>query len=477
MRSACLLVVLALASMVLAEDRQVRVKLDGGETIEGTLLDFGSRVYRFRIGGKVLEVSEARVVEIEFLTPKEAPAAVVPSAAPGRCSIATVEGDVRETMRALARRYGMNLVLGPAVRGVVTAWIPDAEPRVALDAIAMACNYKVEEANGVLTVLPAPWEAERFTPPEGKEAGPPATLEAKEMDVALALSALAKTAGRGIVISPSVRGVVTLSFSGVPALVALDSAAAAVNCGLFEAGGGILIVSPALPRERAEQRAPFEVPVEGAEAGSGPVKVPFVVPPQPKQTPMERLAELEGEEQTVRLRQQQGLATETDVIRAWFRVHQRRQWLGLESDEEFEKHRADALAKEQAHLSSSVENGLVSKEQAAVTRAEMENLYLALPRDESLLRPDEKLRMEVVGHPELSRDVTVRGSRDSLGPLGRLRGDGSMVTGLLGPGERGPWSVDAVGLTLADVQRLLEAKVRQSDPTLDVRVTRVAPQK
>ena len=59
-----LLVVMGLA--VQAEEQRVVVVLDDGTRIEGLLIEYGSRVYRFRIGAQVVEIPEEKVQEIQF---------------------------------------------------------------------------------------------------------------------------------------------------------------------------------------------------------------------------------------------------------------------------------------------------------------------------------------------------------------------------------------------------------------------------
>lgn len=453
-------VLLLVASLAIAEDRVVEITLTDGTTMKAALVDFGSRTYRFRVGNEVVEISEDRIASIDFHP--DAAAAKNPPPADGKGLVATVEGDLCEVLQALATKHGMSLILGPSVRGKVTAFIPDGDPRAALEAIAMGCNYVVQEANGVLSVVPGAMPLQRFTPPAEND-GPPATLDAKEEDIGLVLPLLAKAAGRGLVISPSARGKVSLRFAGVPALVALDSAAAAVNCGLFEAKGGILIVYPAAPRTSREPRSggmslgssrdswewsgASEQEIEASRTKGAT---------QPEEWAQDKRGCLHAAEDDAKKALEAGTGTQADVVRAWFRATQFDQWLGLVSDEEFEKVRSEAQAKMKAICEAELKAGTLSPADLAKARLELLDLFRALPREGvDLVRPGDTFQVEVVGHPELGGTITVsRGGMASLpnGGLGK--------------------SWKATGMTVERLAKVVQDDFRRQNPTLDVRVSR-----
>ncbi len=452
-------VLLLVATFAFAEDRVVEITLTDGTTMKAALVDFGSRTYRFRVGNEVVEISEDRIAEINF-HPDAAADTNPPPAGGGM--VATVEGDLCEVLQALATKHGMSLILGPRVRGKVTAFIPDGDPRAALEAIAQACNYVVQESNGVLSVVPGPMSLARFTPPAGN-AGPPATLDAKEEDIGLVLPPLAKAAGRGLVIGPSARGKVTLRFAGVPALVALDSAASAVNCGLFEAKGGTLIVYPAAPRPAGgttwKDPGPFPFPVSREWSGASEDELEAKRAKgtlQPEEYASEKRGLRHSLEETSRSALEKGTGTESDVVRAWFRAKQFDHWLGLVADGDFEKVRSEGQAKMKALCEAQLKAGTLAPADLAKARLELIDLFRALPREGvDLVRPGDAFLVEVVGHPDLGGEMTVsaRGTASISKAFGK--------------------SWNAIGMTVERLAKVVQDDFRRHNPTLDVHLGRV----
>ncbi len=432
----CARVVLALVLLTLpasAEERRVRIRLKDGSEIVATLVDFGSRTYRFRIEGEIRSFSEDQIAEIDFRPEAAPPVAVEPPAPAVEGALIVNDADLRSTLEALAQRHGLSLALGPTVRGTVSAYIPEGTPRAVIDAIAAACNYRVDEANGILTLTPSSVRLPWFDPPKG--GGEPATLDVKDADIRQVLPMLAKAAGCSVVCGPTVRGTVTLRYNAVPAYVALESAAAAVNCGLFTTRDGILLVASSAPRDQAakmgetsletrtalaelqrevdrlrldleqlragqhaagdptwkklaeEAKARAEENVARAEAmvAKGIIAADKVIEAKevfletqlaagfipPDEWNRMRLDLLKETARAARARFENGVGTEIDVVRAEFRVVQLEHAMGMIPDNEFEMRCDEALAKEKSIREAQLRAGKLSPAELATSRMEL----------------------------------------------------------------------------------------------------------
>ena len=475
------LALVLLTSLVSAEERRVRIRLQDGSVIEATLVDFGSRTYRFRINGELRSFTEDQIVEIDFRALSSDPTPVPPPQAEG--ALVVSDADLRATLEAIAQRHGLSLVLGPSVRGTVSAYIPEGSPRAVIDAISNACNFRVDEANGILALTPAPIELPRFEPPAG--GGPPATLDVKDADIRQVLPLLAKSAGCSVVCGPSVRGTVTLRFNGVPAYVALESAAEAVNCGLFVTRDGILIVVPAPPRERVAKTDP-----RGADAvaelqrdldrlvaelkrradevrrtGPGNAELPEevaravecmqraqellaagIATPAEVEEAREALLDaqktfgliapdvwakakfesLRASEARARKLLDSGVGTEIDLLRAQFRVGQLENVLGQLSDDEFLRRCDEALSRERAIRQAQFDERTLSAAELAASRLEMAKaggFYRPLPKEKKSDAVGKLVTDDFYKRPENRFELKPRWKAEVKGLYGCAGGD------------------------------------------------------
>ncbi|GEM_PF-3683860 len=488
------LALVLLASLISAEERRVRIRLQDGTVIEATLVDFGSRTYRFRIAGEVKAFAEDQIAEIDFQPQVEAPVPVAPPVAAAEGALVVNDADLRATLESLAQRHGLSLVLGPSVRGTVTAYIPEAPPRAVIDAIARACNFRVDESNGVLTLTPAIVQLPRFEPVAG--GGAPVTLEFKDADIRQVLPLLARHSGRPVVIGPSIRGTVTLRFNAVPADVALESAADSVNCGLFVTQAGILIGEPAMPRDRVAKTDPLQADavaelrrevdrlrvelarirkefasgglakadamaandaaaqnVARAEAliAKGIIAASEVIDAkevlldaqlaagfiEPAAWDKMRLDLLKEAARDASERHKTGVGTEIDAVRAEFRVAQLENSVGMMPDIVFQKCCDEALGREKAIREAQLKAGVLSATEVATSRIEMAlaiDFYRALPKEKKADPVGKLVTDDFYKRPENRFELKPRWKADVKGLYGCAAGD---------PGKDGTVSVYA----------------------------------
>lgn len=132
------------------DDEAVEIELQGGGTVKGKLVDFGKRVYRVEVDGKVQEIGENTVKTVRFLghTP-ETPATKV--------TLQFVDANVKTVLQLLAAHSGKNIVIAPEVQGTVTLDLHGVPWLKALHAIVKACgDFEIVELSpDLLQVVPA----------------------------------------------------------------------------------------------------------------------------------------------------------------------------------------------------------------------------------------------------------------------------------------------------------------------------------
>ena len=109
--------------------------------------------------------------------------------------------DLREVLRAISRKVGVNIIADPNVDEKVTVTLDRVEWRYALEIIARQTNCKIVQESDRLI---------RFTQP------PTISMEFQDADLKIVLDLLAKQSGSNIVIAEDVKGTVSLSLREVP---------------------------------------------------------------------------------------------------------------------------------------------------------------------------------------------------------------------------------------------------------------------
>jgi type IV pilus assembly protein PilQ len=116
--------------------------------------------------------------------------------------------DLREVLKFISVRVGVNIVADSNVRERVTQTFDRVEWRNALEIIAEQTNSKIIEVSSRLI---------RFTQP------PTISMEFRDAEIGVVLDLLAKQAGANIVMSSDIRGKVSLSLRDVPWREALET--------------------------------------------------------------------------------------------------------------------------------------------------------------------------------------------------------------------------------------------------------------
>ena len=116
--------------------------------------------------------------------------------------------DLRDVLRAISRKVGVNIIADPNVDEKVTVTLDRVQWRRALEVIARQTNCKIIEESDRLI---------RFTQP------PTISMEFQDADLKLVLDLVAKQSGANIVIANDVKGTISLSLREVPWRDALNT--------------------------------------------------------------------------------------------------------------------------------------------------------------------------------------------------------------------------------------------------------------
>jgi type II secretory pathway component GspD/PulD (secretin) len=131
----------------------------------------------------------------------EAPA---PGAAGGQAevyiSVIAQEADLRQVVREIERKAGVNIYVEPGIEEVVTVRLVNLPWRQVLDIVARDAGVEIEERGPRLFILSQP---------------PRVNMEFADADIRVVLDLLARQAGKNIVIAKEVGGTVTLNLRNV----------------------------------------------------------------------------------------------------------------------------------------------------------------------------------------------------------------------------------------------------------------------
>lgn len=116
--------------------------------------------------------------------------------------------DLALVMERIGRQVGRNILVDPTVQETVTVSLRDIPWREAVDVIARMTRCEVEERTGGILVLTQP---------------PKVTIQFTDANVRTVLQLLAAYSGKNIIISPNVRGEITLDLKEVHWLRALHA--------------------------------------------------------------------------------------------------------------------------------------------------------------------------------------------------------------------------------------------------------------
>jgi hypothetical protein len=287
---------------------RVRITLTTGKVVTGLLLDHGKRSYRVRLKGGVLVLREDQVRELVFVVKdrinvdvSDMPLAevmaqisrevgktiAVGKAAKGelvsvslreipwrmavdviarmtRCDVEVIGeslfltqrprvtidfryANLRTIVQLMAAYSGRSAVMGPKVRGSISANLHNVRYLEALRAVAWVAGLDLAEKNHIarLTVrskgrAPAPAPAKDTRP---KKPSPRVTLDLVNVELSDALEQIGKLAGRNLLTDPSAEGKVTLSMRNATVDEVVKLVARQCGCVVRDHGNGVMVLS------------------------------------------------------------------------------------------------------------------------------------------------------------------------------------------------------------------------------------------
>src|SRR5579883_1807886 len=187
---AALVALLVLGGTALAEDRQVRVELAGGNVVEGTLVGVKDRVITVRKGATELSFREDEV-QVLVLVPSQAEAPEKP------IDVAVEDAALPDVIAAISSRAGRPIFVDSALAAEkVTITLRQIPWRDAASVIAKLCRAELEGfGEGSLLV-----RAERR-----------ATVQLANTPVREVLAAIGRSAGKNVIAAPDLLDPITVS--------------------------------------------------------------------------------------------------------------------------------------------------------------------------------------------------------------------------------------------------------------------------
>lgn len=147
-----------------------------------------------------------------------------------RLSLRLKDRDLREVVSSIRRKTNANIIMDQAIEATVTIDLQDVTWRQALTLVAEQAGCVVTEAvGGVLKV----------------EKPPRVYFAFENTDIQKVIDTIGKIAGANIVVSPDVKGTITLRLKNIPWRDALDAAVKTLNFVVVEEARGVLRVVPA----------------------------------------------------------------------------------------------------------------------------------------------------------------------------------------------------------------------------------------
>ncbi|GAB4153196.1 MAG: hypothetical protein Fur0037_22000 [Planctomycetota bacterium] len=152
--------------------------------------------------------------------------------------------DLRDVVAQIARKASVNIVMDPKIEETVTIDLQDVPWRQALDLVVEQAGCIVHELDGGVLRVEKP---------------PHVYFAFENTDIQKVIDTIAKIAGANIVVSPQVKGNITLRLKDVPWRDALDSAVKTLGFVVVEEERGILRVVPAAAIQQDLEMASFQL--------------------------------------------------------------------------------------------------------------------------------------------------------------------------------------------------------------------------
>lgn len=151
-------------------------------------------------------------------------------------NIAVTDEDIREVIASIAKTAGANVVLAPDVKGTVTLKLQEIPWRDALDVACLTLgNVEIQEDGKILRVLSARGQADK---------APRVYFAFEDTPIQRVIDTIARISGSNIVVSPKVKGNVTMRLRNIPWRDALKAACKTLGYVVVQEDRGILRVVP-----------------------------------------------------------------------------------------------------------------------------------------------------------------------------------------------------------------------------------------
>ena len=153
-----------------------------------------------------------------------------------RVYFAFENANIVDVISTISKISGANVVISPEVQGTVSLRIKNVPWRTALNATVETLGYVVDEGpSGILSIKPRQ--------PRSPSNGKLVTANYEGAKIGVVINDIAKQAGANIVISPEVRGTVTLRLRDVPWFDALSAACQTLGYRVQKIDGEIVRVT------------------------------------------------------------------------------------------------------------------------------------------------------------------------------------------------------------------------------------------
>src|SRR5262245_27479115 len=147
-----------------------------------------------------------------------------------RLTLRLRDRDLRDVVASIRRKANVNIIMDPGIEATVTVDLQDVHWRQALDIVADQADCVVAEGEGGVLKVEKP---------------PRITFAFENADIKKVIDTIAKISGANIVVSPEVKGEITLRLKNIPWRDTLDAAVKTLGFVVVQEGRGILRVVPA----------------------------------------------------------------------------------------------------------------------------------------------------------------------------------------------------------------------------------------
>jgi len=147
-----------------------------------------------------------------------------------RLTLKLKDRDLRDVVSSIRRKASVNIIMDPGIEANVTIDLQDVPWRQALDLVAEQAGCVITEAEGDVLKVEKP---------------PRVYFAFENTDIQKVIDTIAKISGANIIVSPEVKGNLTLRLKNIPWRDALDASVKTLGFVVVEEDRGVLRVVPA----------------------------------------------------------------------------------------------------------------------------------------------------------------------------------------------------------------------------------------